>query len=193
MLRSNTYGSGIFWIFQIMGWALVSVMLGYWNSKMNGVELDVATKASAIFLILGVLLSFFYRQYMVKEGWLKLNLIKLFPRILIGSILFGVIFTLIISSILDLFFESIQPIIKFPYLAVLGFIINTTIIFMLWSSIYLNYNYYKNYEKEEIKNLKLLASNREVELQNLKSQLNPHFIFNAMNSIRALIQEDPSL
>ena len=31
----------------------------------------------------------------------------------------------------------------------------------------------------------------EVELNNLKSQLNPHFIFNALNSVRALVDEDP--
>lgn len=32
---------------------------------------------------------------------------------------------------------------------------------------------------------------REIELAHLKSQLNPHFIFNALNSIRALVDENP--
>ncbi len=32
----------------------------------------------------------------------------------------------------------------------------------------------------------------EIELNNLKSQLNPHFIFNALNSVRALVDEDPA-
>src|SRR5690606_23911150 len=36
------------------------------------------------------------------------------------------------------------------------------------------------------------ASMIEIELKNLKSQLNPHFIFNALNSIRALVDENPS-
>ena len=31
----------------------------------------------------------------------------------------------------------------------------------------------------------------EIELNNLRSQLNPHFIFNALNSIRALVDENP--
>jgi LytS/YehU family sensor histidine kinase len=31
----------------------------------------------------------------------------------------------------------------------------------------------------------------QIELNNLKSQLNPHFIFNALNSIRALVDENP--
>jgi two-component system LytT family sensor kinase len=32
----------------------------------------------------------------------------------------------------------------------------------------------------------------EIELNNLKNQLNPHFIFNALNSIRALVDENPN-
>jgi LytS/YehU family sensor histidine kinase len=32
---------------------------------------------------------------------------------------------------------------------------------------------------------------KEFELKTLRSQLNPHFMFNALNSIRALIREDP--
>jgi LytS/YehU family sensor histidine kinase len=32
----------------------------------------------------------------------------------------------------------------------------------------------------------------QIELNNLRSQLNPHFIFNALNSIRALVDENPA-
>ena len=35
------------------------------------------------------------------------------------------------------------------------------------------------------------ASMVQIELNHLKSQLNPHFIFNALNSIRALVDENP--
>ncbi len=48
-----------------------------------------------------------------------------------------------------------------------------------------------NYKKTEIQNLRLEANSKEVELNKLKSQLNPHFMFNSMNSIRALVDEDP--
>src|SRR5690606_38237133 len=37
------------------------------------------------------------------------------------------------------------------------------------------------------------AVKNEIELNRLISQLNPHFVFNSMNSIRALIDEDPKL
>lgn len=39
---------------------------------------------------------------------------------------------------------------------------------------------------------KLLASQREAELQNLKNQLNPHFLFNTLNTIYALVDISPS-
>lgn len=62
------------------------------------------------------------------------------------------------------------------------------VIFFVWSIIYLAYNYFDRYNNS----LKLEASLREIELNNLKSQLNPHFIFNALNSIRSLVDENPA-
>jgi LytS/YehU family sensor histidine kinase len=60
-------------------------------------------------------------------------------------------------------------------------------IFFMWSVLYFVYNYFERYNNS----LKLEASLKEIELNNLKSQLNPHFIFNALNSIRALVDENP--
>jgi LytS/YehU family sensor histidine kinase len=45
--------------------------------------------------------------------------------------------------------------------------------------------------KNQLDNLKLEALVKSLELKTIKSHINPHFIFNAMNSIRALIDEDP--
>ena len=54
------------------------------------------------------------------------------------------------------------------------------------------YIFFQRFRKEEIKNLQLEAARNEYELRRLRDQMNPHFIFNAMNTIRALIDEDPS-
>ncbi len=61
-------------------------------------------------------------------------------------------------------------------------------LFFLWTVFYFTYHYFERYNKS----LKYDASMIEIELNNLKSQLNPHFIFNALNSIRALVDENPS-
>ncbi len=58
-------------------------------------------------------------------------------------------------------------------------------------------NYYKRYQEEEVKASQLKAELAEAqlqitraELQSLKMQLHPHFLFNTLNSISALLDED---
>lgn len=46
--------------------------------------------------------------------------------------------------------------------------------------------------KEQRVRADLIASQREIELENLKSQVNPHFLFNTLNAIYALIDINPS-
>ena len=46
--------------------------------------------------------------------------------------------------------------------------------------------------KEQRVRADLIASQREIELENLKSQVNPHFLFNTLNTIYALIDINPS-
>lgn len=70
---------------------------------------------------------------------------------------------------------------------IIGFSFIYAFQFFLWTVFYFIYNYFERYNKS----LKLEASVKEIELSNLKSQLNPHFIFNALNSIRALVDENP--
>ncbi|MFT6323151.1 MAG: LytS/YehU family sensor histidine kinase [Halieaceae bacterium] len=74
----------------------------------------------------------------------------------------------------------------------ISMIISWVALISFWSIIYFAYQFFERYRTEEIKNLKWEATKNEVELNKLKSQLNPHFIFNSMNSIRALIDEDPT-
>ena len=69
--------------------------------------------------------------------------------------------------------------------------VNVSILVLLWSLIYFTFHYMENYRKKEIESLIWEAAVKDYELKTLKSQLNPHFMFNAMNSIRALIEEDP--
>ena len=53
-------------------------------------------------------------------------------------------------------------------------------------------HYYARYHDEEIRTSRLEAQLSKAELQALKMQLHPHFLFNVLNSIAALQLEDPS-
>ena len=52
-------------------------------------------------------------------------------------------------------------------------------------------NYYKRYREEELRASQLEAQLSKAELQALKMQLHPHFLFNVLNSIAALQFENP--
>jgi len=61
----------------------------------------------------------------------------------------------------------------------------------LWFLIYIVYHYVDKNRKDQLDRLKLESMVKELELKTIKSHINPHFIFNSLNSIRALVDENP--
>jgi two-component system, LytTR family, sensor kinase len=51
-------------------------------------------------------------------------------------------------------------------------------------------DYYRRYQKEELRASHLKTELAQAQLQALKMQLHPHFLFNTLNSISALLDED---
>jgi LytS/YehU family sensor histidine kinase len=69
---------------------------------------------------------------------------------------------------------------------------NWVLFIIPWVLFYYFYHYLVKSRKQQLDTLKLEALVRELELKTIKAHINPHFIFNALNSIRALIDEDPN-
>lgn len=70
-------------------------------------------------------------------------------------------------------------------------IIFNFILIALWLLIYMVWHYLLRNQKDEVDKLSLEKTVKELELQTIKSHINPHFIFNSLNSIRALVEENP--
>jgi LytS/YehU family sensor histidine kinase len=67
------------------------------------------------------------------------------------------------------------------------------LIFVLgWILLYLGYHNLRRVHMAEAEKLRLELAMRETELSALRAQLNPHFLFNSLNSLRGLITENPS-
>jgi sensor histidine kinase YesM len=159
-------------------------------------KLDGANFSFSVFLnllttfLLGIFSSHLYRELILKLDWLKLKIVQLIPRVFGASIIFGALFIFLHTLISEIFIAGGR--FDMNWLEILQLTLNLAVIFMLWSLLYFLYHFIRNYRKEEIKNLQWQALQNEIELNKLKSQLNPHFIFNSMNSIRALVDENPS-
>lgn len=70
-------------------------------------------------------------------------------------------------------------------------IIFTFILIALWLLVYMVWHYLERNRKDEVDRLQLEKIVKDLELKTIKSHINPHFIFNSLNSIRALVDENP--
>jgi signal transduction histidine kinase len=68
---------------------------------------------------------------------------------------------------------------------------SSAVLFFLWLCLYFFYHLFDRLNRSEIERFRLMTNVKEAQLRALKSQVNPHFIFNSLNSLRALIDEEP--
>lgn len=142
-----------------------------------------------LWLPTGIALTHLYRD--IISRWKIINFKVLFQMLFIvaSSIVLSILF-FYLNYLLGWVLNIVSY--KISFVSSVEVIINTTIPFVFWSLIYFGFHYLQNYKKAEIQNLRWEATSKDIELNKLKSQLNPHFMFNSMNSIRALIDEDPA-
>lgn len=166
-----------------LGYTLIATLV--YLLAENEIKLDFI---GAIYLMfsLGLITSHLYRWAIIRLGWLEMDIFQLIPRIGLACIGLAVAFHSIYITIGDLVFMW-GMVFHWTDTNLLAWLM----LFFIWNLIYFAYVFFKRYRREEIKNLKLEAARNEYELRRLRDQMNPHFIFNAMNTIRALIDENP--
>lgn len=70
-------------------------------------------------------------------------------------------------------------------------LIFTFILVSLWLLLYMLWHFVEKNRKDQVDRLTLEKTVKELEVKTIKSHINPHFIFNSLNSIRALVDENP--
>ncbi len=188
-----------YWLFQCIGWgsfALINIFFAYlFNVFEKGDEIQPFLGRLGVFLVLGVLTSHLMRFFIIQLNILQKSLDKQFIQFLLVTFCF----TLLLS------FVDIQLIARWgwlkaseknlhvnnPLLLILSNGFYCFILLFIWNLIYFMYHYITKSRKQQLDTLQLEAMVRALELKTIKAHINPHFIFNALNSIRALIDENP--
>lgn len=174
---------------QFCGWGVFWVLAVLYNTEIVGIaQYGLLIADMSLVAVLGLLLTHFYRKLIKRLRWQQLGLAALLPRVLLSAALLALLIELP-HGLLLLAMGKSAALSSVGW--VLGDFLSIFPIVLFWVVIYFAAVFFRNYRNEEIKNLKMTATMKEVELNKIKSQLNPHFMFNSMNSIRALIDEDP--
>jgi len=144
-------------------------------------------------MAVGLLLSHYVRPLIARWGWKQLGWRQLVPRIFLTAAVLSVLWTVIGYGYCYGVVRLPWPSEKYRPAVLLSIsFINGTILYVGWFCIYFFYHLFDRFNRSEIERLRLSTHVKEAELRALKSQVNPHFIFNSLNSLRALIEENPA-
>lgn len=180
-----------YWIYQLSGWGSLTVLSiltsagGSWEAAIS------FAYAKTFCMVIAFGISHLWRNHLKRRGWLHRNEPFPFAPILAGLALISTIQTAILffadfafrnSSLIEVK-EEVPLMIGGIFLLWFGIFSFWT----LWYAVVLSRRRAVGFELEK---LQLELSMKDAELRALQAQVNPHFFFNSLNSIRALIYQD---
>lgn len=186
----------LYWSAQFIGWGLFYFLI----YSLNYVSGLIIITPNFIFLgvqsfLLSLIITHLIRYVIVKFNWLKLNVWHIIWRSIILAVLSACLYEgtdQVFSSLITEDYYTNPDTNQLTVSRFFGSVFLYSILFSLWMSFYYTYLFIDKSRKQEIKNLQFEASKNEIELKNLRAQINPHFLFNSLNSIKALIEIDKS-
>lgn len=178
----------VYWICQIFGWT--SLILVEYLAYLFQEGFDPNALYLAIANIgLGISLTHLYRLMIRRLNWVQLPFLQLAPRVLLSVFVLALIMTAVNLPIDRIIVPTYF--VDEPWI-VMGYIMTWGKTMLAWVLSYTVYHYVERTRDVEIEQILLKTSIRDTEAKVLRSQLNPHFMFNALNSIRALVYENPT-
>lgn len=183
---------------QTSGWLLmlalqISFSIAFSAEKQHSNEDRVQAIAIITMVVaLGWLISHLPRPLIHRWRWKELGWRALLPRVVaisaVQSLLWSGIGYSYPYAIVGL---KMSPGVKMPLMITVS-LVNGMLLYIGWWCAYFAYHVFEKFNRLKMEQLRLATEVKEAELRALKSQVNPHFIFNALNSLRALIDEDPA-
>jgi len=173
---------------QVLGWTAFTLANLLFNYLSKGTISKNDIYYSIFLVLLGIGCSHFVRYIFNLYQWRNEGITRIFHKLAILSLIVGTLNILLLYLIrLSWYNGSVKDITLAEFLAQSA---TFSTVYFIWGILYFAVYFFRNFKKEEIKNLTQQSKLKEIQLNKFKSQLNPHFIFNSMNGLRALIDED---
>ncbi|MEH6537774.1 MAG: histidine kinase [Psychroserpens sp.] len=194
----KTYSSkntiSLYWKCQIIGWSLVSLYWAYTVYNRDNYGVFYTFLNYVLDISLGVFLTHMYRAFALKTNWSRLPIKKLLIRVIPSILLLAVLYALL-GNLKWYAFRTFFVIKDADFLESLIYwdpiLITGLRLMSIWILAYHLYHYYQKKIVTAKENAKLSLIAKQAQLDNLSSQLNPHFLFNSLNSIKSLVVENP--
>lgn len=193
--RRRWLGPRDYWLCQCGGWGgLLVLMIAPLPFRMRISAAEVI--ALVAFSATGLLLTHLLRLGLIKvlqtpAPWLRM----LVPTALLTvacALPHASLQVLIARTILphDAVFLTAHPAYDPLLFTLLDTYTLSVAVFIFWTGAYIGLRVYRRYQEARIERIQLEADMQEAAWQALRAQLNPHLLFNSLNSIRALISRD---
>ena len=174
-----------YWTCQILGWGSIIPYWLYYEPAASGYALPIALLVSNA--IVQVIFTDQYRRLAHRKGWLQLPLPRLIPIILLAWLFLSCEYVVVSYAQYMYRYEA-----GYNGSVLLGMVAGGSRYHAIWLLAFHLYHFAQRSANEAAaaaRNAQLAA---EAQLAKLNAELNPHFFFNALNSIKALTREDPA-
>ncbi|UPL50146.1 sensor histidine kinase [Hymenobacter sublimis] len=182
--------SRLYWRCQLLGWSLYFVICSGTFSFMGARPRDMLLINFTIAAtMLGI--THWLRYHIRANGWEQLGPLPLLGRLLVTNVVLSLLSQVVIWAVIALLIRPASDGAPHGWAQFFGYAVNVNILLWLWAGFYFGWHYLTSFRRAEVDKWKLTAAVQEAEMRTLKAQINPHFMFNGLNNIRALVMENP--
>lgn len=180
-----------YWLFQLLGWGTFIAINTFFAATFSQID-NVYISRLIIFVGIGFMMSHLMRTLVKRVALLSKPLAYQIMGFILISLVFALTIGFIEAKIIKMAGLEYKEELKLAMTQqVIANSFYSFIYLFIWNCIYFIYHYITETRQQQVDTLKLETLVKSLELKTIKSHINPHFIFNALNSIRALIDENP--